>query len=85
MRRTLQATGTELFDGCMGSVCATLTFECHAELKYVGPDFVQLIKGRCQHKITAGTGGFVGATGVITFRDDPVTGCSDYKGHIAIP
>jgi hypothetical protein len=81
---TLQATGTELFDGCLGSRCGTLTFEYHAELKYVAPDFVQLIKGRCQHKITGGTDGFEGATGVITFRDDPVTGCSDYKGHIAL-
>jgi hypothetical protein len=86
---TLQVRGTELFDGCLGSACGTLEFEYHAELKYVAPDFVQLIKGRCQHKITGGSGDFerngVAASGVLTFRDDPVTGCSYYKGHITLP
>jgi hypothetical protein len=82
---TIQFTGTELFVGCLGAVCGTLSFEYHAELKLVTPDYVQLIFGRCQHKVTGGTGGFAGASGVLTFRDDPETGCSYYKGHIDLP
>jgi hypothetical protein len=82
---TIQFTGTELFDGCLGSVCGTLSFEYHAELKLVAPDYVVLVMGRCQHTITGGTDGFLGATGVLTFRDDPATGCSYYKGHISLP
>ena len=82
---TIQITGTELFDGCLGAICGTLSFEYHAELKLVAPDYVELIFGRCQHTVTGGTGGFAGATGVLTFRDDPETGCSYYKGHIKLP
>jgi hypothetical protein len=82
---TVQFTGTELFVGCWSAVCGTLSFEYHAELKLVAPDYVQLILGRCTHKVTGGTGGFAGATGVLTFRDDPETGCSSYKGHISLP
>ena len=40
--------------------------------------------GRCHHPITGGTGGFAGATGVVHFKDDPVTGCAYYSGHVAL-
>lgn len=80
---TLQAAGTERFEGTVGdSAVGWLTFEYHAELRYAADG--SLIRGRCQHKITGAGGGLLGATGVITFRDDPVTGCSDYKGHIKL-
>jgi hypothetical protein len=80
----IQATGTELFDGCMNeTVCGQLTFEYHAEIRV--NEIGELIKGRCWHRVTGGTDGFEGATGLIVFRDDPVNGCSDYKGHISLP
>ena len=44
------------------------------------------VRGRCQHPIVAGsgTGGFVGATGRLDFKDDVVTGNYFYRGHISL-
>ena len=48
------------------------------------------IKGRCQHKIVAGsgTGGFLGASGRVDFKD--IIGATTlieyhYRGHIILP
>jgi hypothetical protein len=42
------------------------------------------VHGRCQHPIVAGsgTGGFLGATGRLDFKDDVETGEYFYRGHI---
>jgi hypothetical protein len=46
------------------------------------------IKGRCQHKIVAGsgTGGFAGASGRVDFKDiiDGATVTYEYRGHIRL-
>lgn len=57
-----QARGTELFDGCMNeTVCGTLTFEYHAEIRV--NEAGELIRGRCWHRVTGGTGGVRGSDG----------------------
>jgi hypothetical protein len=80
---TIEARGTEEFDGCMGSACGTLFFQFHAEIR-INASF-ELVRGRCWHQVTGGTGAFAGASGVLDFRDDPANGCSYYKGHITLP
>jgi hypothetical protein len=42
------------------------------------------IRGRCQHPIVSGTGGFATASGVITFKDDVTTGIAPYRGNIRL-
>ena len=79
----IQASGTEEFEGCLGDVCGKLYFEYHAEIR-VDSAF-SLVRGRCWHRVTGGEDDFVGATGLITFKDDPANGCSEYKGHITVP
>ena len=86
-------SGTERFDGCLdanrnGSCdAADPTGSLHLSFTYSGkfdPETFALLHGRCHHPITGGTGGFVGATGVIQMRDDPVTGCTYYRGHLTL-
>lgn len=79
----VQVRGTEEFDGCMGLVCGELFFEYHAEIRLNSA--FELVRGRCWHRVTGGSGGFEGASGVLTFKDDPANGCSEYKGHIKLP
>jgi len=91
---TLQATGTELFVGCLdlgadgactaGDPSGTLGFEMKFTAKFVPPDFMVELHGRCQHPIVSGTDGFAGATGVIHFKDIPPGGVATYKGHISL-
>jgi hypothetical protein len=79
-------SGEELFVGSVnggpeGSF--TTTYKFHAKLDTVtGLE----IKGRCQHKIVAGsgTGGFLGASGRVDFKDiiDGATVTYEYRGHI---
>ncbi len=87
---TVQATGREHFIGCLdrsgdgtctGDPSGTLFFEFQFSGKY---DLVTLaeIRGRCQHPIVSGTGGFVGAGGVLTFKDDVSTGIATYTGTV---
>jgi hypothetical protein len=88
---TLQGHGTELYVGCIdsdldgtcepGEPAGTLDFAFDFSGKYDTVTFAE-IHGRCHHEITGGTGDFAQATGVIDFKDDPVTGCATYKGHI---
>jgi hypothetical protein len=78
-------SGEELFVGSLnggpeGSFTTTYKFEAK-----LNPDLSE-IKGRCQHKIVAGsgTGGFLGASGRVDFKDiiDGTTVTYEYRGHI---
>lgn len=90
---TIQATGTEHFVGCLdlngdgtcdpGEPSGTLMFTFQFTGKFA-PVTIAEIHGRCQHPIVSGTDGFAGASGVITFKDDVVTGTSNYKGHVTL-
>jgi len=88
--KTGQCSGTELFDGFLdangngiddgaaepdGTMTFTFTYSWSASGN-----------GRCHHPITGGTGGFAGATGVITMKDRPTpTGLvTTYQGHVAL-
>lgn len=90
---TLQATGQEHFVGCLDldgdHACGsdephgTLLFNYQFTGKFDVVTFEE-IHGRCWHPIVAGTGGFAGASGVITFHDDVATGTAPYGGHITL-
>lgn len=87
------ATGTEEFDGCLDAngdrscgasePAGLLWFSFQFSGKFDPVTFAQQ-HGRCHHPITAGTGGFAGATGVLRFKDDPVAGCAYYSGHLTL-
>jgi len=69
-KATLLATGTEHFTGCLGSTCGTFFTTYTFTAKYDGPWPTSAeIHGRCIHPIIGGTGGFAGASGVISFHD----------------
>jgi hypothetical protein len=72
-------TGEEVFVGSLnggpkGTLATTYKFEAK-----LAPDGSE-IRGRCQHPIIGGTGGFASATGVILFKDAPPE--YFYRGHI---
>jgi hypothetical protein len=89
----LTGTGTEEFVGCLdadgdracdaGEPQGTLWFAFESSAKYDPFTFAQA-HGRCHHVITSGTGGFLGATGQVRFKDDPAKGCSYYSGHVVL-
>ena len=67
-----RATGTEHFEGCLGSVCGSFDTTYSFTAKTDGPwPTSPEIHGRCHHPIDAekGTGGFAGATGELSFHD----------------
>lgn len=69
-KSNFRATGEELFDGCLGSICGTFTTTFSFTAKMDGPwETSAEIHGRCHHPVTGGTGGFVGARGEISFHD----------------
>ena len=89
----LRGAGTELFVGCFDAdgngACdgedptGTMTFK----FTYTGrfdTTTGALLHGRCHHPVTGGTDGFAGASGVLNFHDDPVTGCSSYQGNLRL-
>lgn len=76
---SIQASGTEMFDGCFGERCSRFWTEYTFTYKVV--DGVET-HGRCHHPIVAGDGGFTGVTGVLQMHDLP-NGCSVYKGHLS--
>ena len=89
---TVQITGTEHFDGCLdlggdgtcsGDPDGTLSFSFQFSGKFDLVTFAE-IRGRCQHPIVSGTGGFGTASGVIMFRDDVATGIAPYRGNIRL-
>ena len=86
----LQITGTEHFVGCLdlagdgscvGDPTGTLRFAFQFSAKYDLVTFAE-IRGRCQHLVVSGTGGFADADGVITFKDDVSTGSASYLGSV---
>lgn len=89
---TVQITGTEHFDGCLdlggdgtcnGDPEGTLSFSFQFSGKFDLVTFAE-IRGRCQHPILSGTGGFATSSGVITFKDDVTTGIAPYRGNIRL-
>ena len=89
---TVQITGTEHFDGCLdlggdgscsGDPEGTLSFSIQFSGKFDLVTFAE-IRGRCQHPIVSGTGGFATASGIITFKDDVTTGIASYRGNIRV-
>jgi len=89
---TVQITGTEHFDGCLdlggdgscsGDTEGTLSFSFQFSGKFDVVTSAE-IRGRCQHPIVSGTGGFATASGVITFKDDVTTGIAPYRGNVRL-
>jgi hypothetical protein len=74
------ATGTERFVGCLGATCGSFSTTFVFTAKYAGD--VEL-HGRCHHPITGGSGGFAGATGSLSFKDQP-SGCATYHGTVRL-
>lgn len=89
----INGSGTEQFDGCLDAdrngACGVseptgqLFFSFTYSTKYDTFSWAE-IHGRCHHPVTGGGGDFAGATGVLDFHDDPVTGCASYNGHISL-
>ena len=89
-KHNLEATGTELFDGWIGSLRGTFTTTFQYTAKMDGPWGTSAeIHGRCHHPVVAGsgTGDFVGITGELSFKDvvdlDPPY--YPYWGNVRIP
>lgn len=89
---TSQATGHEHFVGCLdrgrdgsciGDPSGTLSFSFQFSGKFDTVTFAE-IRGRCQHPVVSGTGGFADAGGVINFKDDVSTGIAAYTGNIRL-
>ena len=89
---TVQITGTEHFDGCLdlggdgscsGDPQGTLSFSFQFSGKFDVVTSAE-IRGRCQHPIVSGAGGFATASGVITFKDDVTTGIAPYRGNVRL-
>jgi hypothetical protein len=94
---TLVQAGQERFVGCLdrnysqrcdpGESSGALGFDYVLWMEY-DPDSGWLIKGRCLHPITGGSGDFAGARGVLIMRDGPVgpgeVVNSIYKGEIVL-
>jgi hypothetical protein len=89
----IHTTGTEHYVGCLdigphqdctpadptGTLALTYRFEAKLDLSTDNE-----IRGRCQHKIMSGTGGFDGAAGRIDFKDNVTNGTSTYRGHVTL-
>ena len=79
------ASGTEHFVGCLNTnVCGTFRTAYTFTGKYAGVDEIH---GRCHHPIiedSTRTGGFAGASGVISFTDIPSEGRFPYHGPIRL-
>jgi hypothetical protein len=69
-KSTFRATGTEHFTGWLGSTHGTFytTYSYTAKTDGPWPTSAE-IHGRCHHPIIGGTGGFEGASGVLSFHD----------------
>lgn len=71
-KHNVRATGTELFDGWIGSRHGTFTttFQYTAKMDGSWVNFLE-IHGRCHHPVdaTSGTGDFAGISGELSFKD----------------
>jgi hypothetical protein len=76
---SIQASGTELFIGCLGTRCGSFWTTYTFTYKVVNGIEVH---GRCHHPIVGGDGGFAGVKGVLQMHDLP-NGCAIYKGHLS--
>ena len=76
---SIQASGTELFVGCLGTRCGS--FWTTYTFTYKVVDGIE-VHGRCHHPIVGGDGGFAGVKGVLQMHDLP-NGCAIYKGHLS--
>lgn len=71
-KHNVRATGTELFEGWIGSLHGTFTTTFQYTAKMDGPWVSSAeIHGRCHHPVVAGsgTGDFIGITGELRFKD----------------
>jgi hypothetical protein len=89
-RHNLRATGTEHFDGRIGSLEGTFDTFFQYTAKFDGPWVSSAeIHGRCHHPIVAGsgTGDFAGITGQLSFHDgvDVDPPYYPYWGSVRIP
>jgi hypothetical protein len=88
-KHNMRATGTERFDGWIGSLQGsfTTTFQYTAKMDGSWVNFLE-IHGRCHHPIVAdsGEGDFVGITGELSFKDvvDVVPNYYPYWGNVRI-
>jgi hypothetical protein len=77
-------TGREVFVGRVAGGPAG-TFETRYRFESTwAPDVATgvEVKGRCQHPIVSGDGGFAGAAGRVDFKDIVADGTYVYRGHI---
>lgn len=88
----LHETGHELFVGCLdrgadgsctGDPTGTLAFSYVFTGKF-DPATFEEIKGRCHHHVDEGTGAFVGASGIVNFKDDVAAEIATYSGNIKV-
>lgn len=80
-------TGQEMFVGTIGGKTGSFTTTYKFESKW-DPDVSSLVevKGRCQHPIAAGAGGFAGITGRVDFQDVITASGTTYvyRGHVNV-
>lgn len=77
-------TGREHFVGCAAGRCGTLSFQYVFTGKFADPgNYLQEIRGHCEHLVIGASGGLAGTTGFIRFTDDIATATAPYQGHLA--
>lgn len=74
--------GSETFTGCIAGACGTLEWNWHVSFRTV-PETLELLGGRGQARITAGTGALAGAKGSFTIACEPPAPCT-YTGHVSL-
>lgn len=83
---TYEEYGFETVVACLnGEICGS--FDTSYVFRATFSDTGEQLTGGCKHPILAGTGtdALAGATGIIEFRDNLVTGEVYYKGFVGLP
>jgi hypothetical protein len=91
----LHAKGAERFSGCLdrgrdgsckGDPSGTLRFTIDYSALFDPPGSQTLVWGACLHPVTAGTGAFAGARGVIVMADTPTAAgvSTSYIGNLTL-